>query len=227
MKKIFLFASIVALLASCTPKPKFELEVNIHNNYSIMNKKFVVNQMINGAVVYADTAKIKKDQFVLEIPYKGQGLLNISIPESNVNDIMLVAEEGKIQLNIDGTQLHFTGTPLNDRLQAFYQGSDSVSLLFQQLDNERQAFKSQPQPDKLTPKMKAELQQKNDEFRQRRDQLLKENTDRIVAFIKENVDNPVGEYYFMTNYITFPLDRKLELNSFATPKLKKAFGLQK
>jgi len=221
MKKILLLASIAALLASCSSKPKFNLDVNIHNNNSLLNKKFIVHQLIDGSIVYADTVKIKKDQFLLEIPYKGPGLLNISIPGSNVKDVMLAAEEGKIKLNIEGDKSHFEGTPLNDRLQAYYLGNDSVSLLFQHLDNERIAFYSQPRPAKLTPKMLEEFQQKGDEFNEKRAQLLKENTDRIVAFIKENVDNPVGEYYFVTNYIIFPVDRKLELNGFATEKLKR------
>jgi len=226
MKKILLFASIVALLASCSPKPKFELEVNIHNNNMLMNKKFVVNQKIDGSVVYSDTIKIKKDNFVLEIPYKGPALINISIPGANIDDIMLAAEEGKIQLDIEGVKPHFGGTPLNDRLQAFYQENDSVSLLFQQLEKETSDYQLQNKSISLTPRAKEEFQKKNEEFRQRRSQLLKENTDRIIAFIKENVDNPIGEYYFMTNYITFPVDRKLELNSFATEKLKKEFGIQ-
>jgi len=225
MKKIFLFASIAAILASCSSKPKFDLEVNIQNNYSLVNKKFIVTQKIDGKVVYADTSKIKKEHFLLNIPYKGPALLNISIPGSNVGNMMMAAEEGTVQLNIDGTQLHFSGTPLNDRLQIFYQGSDSVSLLFQQLDKDWETFDSQPKISKQTPQMKAEYQQKSDEYGQKRAQLLKENTDRIIAFIKENVDNQVGEYYYMINYVTFPMDRKLEMNSFATPKLKKEFGL--
>jgi hypothetical protein len=223
MKKIALFASIAAFLVSCTPKPKYELEVNIQNNNSLMNEKLVVSQSIDGSVVYTDTVKIKKDNFTVEIPYKGPGLMNVSIPNSNVGDLMMAAEKGKIQLNIEGTRLHFGGTPLNDRLQAYYQGNDSVSLLFQQLNKE---YELQNQANPATPRMKAEFQKKNDELQQKRSQLLKENTDRIVAFIKENVDNPVGEYYFMTNYITFPLERKLELNGFATDKLKRAFGIK-
>ena len=217
MKKILLFASIAVLLASCSskPQPKFELEVNIHDNSSLISKKFIVTQRIDGSVVYSDTIKIKKDQFLLKIPYKGPALLNISIPLSDVKDIMMAAEEGKIQLNIEGVNPFFSGTPLNDRLQDFYQGNDSISLLFKQLEDE---YKSRPNPDSFTPAMR-------DEFRQRRDQLLSENTNRIVAFIKENVDNPIGEYYFMTHYITFSLERKKELMSFATDKLKREFGV--
>jgi hypothetical protein len=129
---------------------------------------------------------------------------------------MMVAEGEKIQLNYDGVKPKIGGSPLNDRLQAFYLGNDSVSLLFQQLDKN---YQLQNKDGKATP-------QQQDEYTQKRSQLLKENTDRIIAFTKENVDNPVGEYYFMTTYITFPLDRKLELNGFATPKLKQPFGIK-
>jgi hypothetical protein len=216
MKKLVLFASIAALLVSCTPKPKFELGVNIRNNQSLNGKKLFVTQKIDGVAVYTDSTKIKRDLFSVELPYKGPALISVSIPESNINEIMLAAEEGKIQLDIDGVKPHLSGTPINDRLQAFLQQGDSISLLFQQLDKE---YESQSKTAPFTPTM-------NEDYRQKRSQLLKENTDRIIAFIKENVDNPVGEYYFMTNYITFPVERKLELNSFATPKLKNAFGIK-
>ena len=216
MKKFFLFAFIASLFASCSPKPKFDLEVNINNNKLLVNKKFIINQMIDGTVVYSDTTKIKKEHFLLELPYKGPALINISIPESNVKEIMMAAEEGKIQLDIEGAKSHFGGTPINDRLQAFYQENDSVSLLFEQYDKE---YELQSKDNSFTPQMR-------DEFRQRRSQLLKDNTDRIIAFIKENVENPVGEYYFMINYITFSIERKIELNGFATERLKREFGLQ-
>jgi len=216
MKKVLLFASIAVVIASCTHKPKFELEVSIQNNNSLIDKKAVIVQKKDGVVTFSDTIKIRKDKFVLEIPYDGPALIDVSIPGSDVRDVMMAAEEGKIQLNFDGTKPQIGGSPLNDRLQAFYLGNDSVSLLFQQLDKDFQALN---QNGKVTP-------QQENEYNQKRSQLLKENTDRIIAFTKENVDNPVGEYYFMTTYITFPIDRKLELNAFATPKLKQAFGIK-
>ena len=216
MKKILLFASIAIIFASCSHKPKAELEVNIQNNSSLIDKEIVVIQKKDGVVTFSDTVKIRKDRFVLNIPYTGPALIDISIPNSNVRNVMMAAEEGKLQLNIDGTKPQIGGSPLNDRLQAFYLGNDSVSLLFQQMDKDFQALS---QNGKATP-------QQENEYRQKRSQLLKENTDRIIAFTKENVDNPVGEYYFMTTYITFPVDRKLELNAFATQKLKQAFGIK-
>ena len=216
MRKILLFASIVALFASCSSKPKFELEVNINNNESLIDKKFVVVQQVDGRTVFTDTMKIKKNNFLIKVPYEGPALLNISMPNSEIRDFMMAGEEGKIQLNIDGIKPHIGGTPLNDRLQAFYNGNDSVSLLFKESDNEYELIKNADTYD-------AERVEK---FLQARTKLLKSNTDRIVAFIKENVDNPVGEYYFMTNYITFTPERRAELDSFATDKLKEEFKIQ-
>jgi hypothetical protein len=223
MKKVLLFTLITVFLASCSGDPTFELKVNIKNNNSLKDMKLVVMQQIDGKVVYFDSIKINKDNFLLKIPYKGQGLLNISIPQSNVKDIMMAAEEGIIRLNIEGTKTHFGGAPLNDRLQAFYQGNDSISSLFQQISKENESL-ANINPD--TPQMRKEFIEKSEELRLRRSQLITENTNRIIAFIKENVDNPVGEYYFMTHYTTFPVDLKLELNSFATEKLKSVFGLR-
>jgi len=216
MKKILLLASIVALFASCSSKPKLELEVNISNNDSFKDKMFIVSQKIEGKVVYSDTIKIKKDNFLLKIPYEGPGLLNISIPEAKIRNVMLASEKGKINLDFDGVKSYISGTPLNDRLQAYYLESDSVSLLFSNLESELALIKDTKQ---FTSKME-------EEFAQRRKKLLIENTDRIVAFIKENIDNPIGEYYFSIYYITFIPERKMELNSFASEKLKKEFRIQ-
>ena len=219
MKKVLLFTLIAVFFASCSSdsEHKFDLEVNIQKNDSLKNKKFVINQMIDGTVVYADTFKIKKDRFLLELPYNGPGLINVSIPGTEIRGIMMVAERGKIQLNIEGVKPHISGTTLNDRLQAFHQGTDSVSSLFKQLEQEYLSLKNSGNP--ITPEMK-------EEFRQKRIQIRIENTDRMIAFIRENVDNPVGEYFFMTNYITFPIEKKLEMHSFATEKLKKEFRIQ-
>lgn len=223
MKKIFLFASIVALFVSCSSKPKFELEVNIHNNFSLTNKRLVIVQNIDGKIVYSDTVRIGNNNFILEIPYEGPALLNISILQTDINNIMMAAEKGRVQLTIEGAKTNIGGTPINERLQTFYNGNDSVSLLFEQLGKK---YSLQNNTEPLTAKAKEELRLKSEEFRQKRTQLLIENTDRLVAFIRENVDNPIGEYYFMTSYITFNVEKKLELNSFATEKLKKEFGIK-
>ena len=152
----------------------------------------------------------------MKIPYYEPALLKISIPNSNIDNIMMAAEEGIIQLDIEGVKTQFKGTPINERLQAFIQGADSVSILFDELNKEID----------LKIKEGQSIASLREESRQKRTQLIIENTDRIVAFIKENIDNPVGEYYFRKHYITFILERKLELNSFASEKLKKEFGIQ-
>jgi len=205
MKKILLFVSVAVIFASCSSKSSFNLEVNIHNNNSLIDKQLILVQSLDGNTVYTDTVKIKKNNFTLHIPYEGTAIVNISIPKSNIKDFLLAAEKGIIQLNIEGEKVFIGGTPLNDRLQTFYSESDSISLLLRELDR---GIIQQDTP------------QAYEEYRQKKSALLKENTDRIIAFIKENIDNPVGEYYYMTNYIILP-ERQLEMRSFATEKLKK------
>ena len=217
MKKVLLFASIAIIFASCSFQPKFELKVNIHNNDSLLNKKFFISQKIDGTVIYSDSIKIKKNQFLVKIPYKGPALLNVSIPKSNVYDIMMAAEQGQILLSIDSVRPYFSGTPINDHLQVFLNGNDSVSKLFQQLQEE---YESKRTANLLTPQIR-------EAYQENRLQLINSNTDRTIAFIHENIDNPIGEYYFMIHYASFPTDRKLELNSFATDKLRKIVGIKK
>jgi len=206
MRKILLLASIVAFFASCSSKPKFELEVNITNNDSLINKQFVIAQKIDGKVVYSDTVKIKKKNFVLRIPKQGNTLLTTRVLESRVSDVIMAVDGEQSQLIIDGNKTYISGTPINDDLQAFYNGNDSVTSLIAQLSQE---YKDDPAL-----------------LRQKRNLIYKENTDRIIAFIKKNVDNPVGEYYFLTNYIMFPDARKEEMHSFASKKLKKELRLE-
>jgi len=217
MKKILYLVLVAIFFASCSSKqPKFELEVNIQNNASLLNKKFVVTQIVDGSTIFSDTFKIKKDRFVLDIPFQCPAMMNISIVQSNVNNVLMAAEKGRIVLNIDGTNTNFGGSPLNDRLQAFNNAKDSVFELFRQIDKEYEIIFGDP---KSTPQMKEEL-------RERRMMLLTQNTDRIIAFIKENIDNPVGEYFFRNNYIIYGSQRKTELAKFATEKLKKEFGIK-
>jgi heat shock protein HslJ len=216
MKKILSFTLLLVVFVACSSKTKYELAVNIENNNSLRNRNFVVTQKIDGNDVFTDTLKIKGNTFSVKIPYDGQALLFVSIPETNVNDVMLAAEEGIISLNINGHDVTFGGTPLNDRLQAFNFGTDSVSQLFTKLDEKYQ----QLEKDGLA------TAETNEQYTIDRRQLLKENTDRIIAFTKENVDNPIGEYYFYNNYYMYSLERKLELNLFASDKIKKQLGIE-
>jgi len=223
MRNFFLFTLVIATLMSCSSKPKFELEVNINDNISLTGKKIAVCQKIDGVIVYSDTTEIKKNSFTLGIPYKGAALLYVSIPESDIFEIMMAAEEGKVQLDIDGVKAKIGGTPLNDRLQTFYNGSDSVSLIFKQLEKE---FELENQAIPQNAKERDEADKRYLDYREKRNQLLIKNTDRIVAFIKENIDNPIGEYYFINNYILLPREIQLEMDKFISEKLKRDYSSQ-
>jgi len=219
MKKIGLFVIILAaILTSCSSEPKYEVEVNIKNNSSLKDKEIIISQKVDGETTYSKVSTIKGDNFSLDIPAQKDALLFLVIPESDINEIMLAAGEGGsiIHVNIDGEKVNFSGTPLNDKLQSYIQATEAVSASFEKLDND---FSQLQEAGNLTTEA-------IENHKLERSQLLKENTDRIIAFIKENVDNPVGEYYFVNNYVMFPIDRKQEMQSFATDKIKKSIGIE-
>jgi hypothetical protein len=214
MKKILSFALILFALVSCSTKPKYEVAVNIEDNDSLINKKMIVIQRIDNAIKYSDTIKIKKHSFKLNIPYDGPALLFISVPDSKLQDVIIAAEEGSVSLNIKGGKTLISGTPLNDRLQTFYNASDSVSQLFAQLDEK---FVELQNDSVFASEMATQ-------YMLDRRRLIKENTDRIIAFTKENIDNPIGEFYFVNNYFMYSEERKMEMNLFMTDRIKKLLG---
>lgn len=205
MRKILLLASIVAFFASCSSKSYFDLEVNISNNDSLINKQLVITQRIDNTVVFSDTVLIKKKNFVLHIPDRGMSLLTVRIPKSMVNDIIMATEGEQGLLLIDENKPTISGSPINDRLQDFHNGNDSVFSLLNQLDVEFETLN--------TPNM-------YNEYVSKKTLILTQNTDRIIAFTKENIDNPIGEYYFLINFPVFPYERRSEMYEFATDKLK-------
>ncbi|MDR3339381.1 MAG: DUF4369 domain-containing protein [Candidatus Symbiothrix sp.] len=216
MKKILSLTFILVVLLACSVKPKYELEVNITNNSSLIDAKMVLTQKTEGEVVYADTVKIKKGNFRLDIPYENSALLFVTIPNTAITNVMIVAEEGKVFLNIDKEKVSIGGTPLNDRLQVFYNGNDSVSQLFKQLEEK---YVKLGEEGLSTPETGIQ-------YSEARSLLLKENTDRIIAFTKENIDNQLGEYFYVSNYFMSPLERRLEMNLFITDRIKKQLGFE-
>ncbi|MDR3218758.1 MAG: DUF4369 domain-containing protein [Dysgonamonadaceae bacterium] len=216
MKKILSLTLILVVLIACSSKPKYELEVNITNNSSLIGAKMELTQKIEGETVYADTVKIKKGNFRVDIPYENAALLFVTIPNATLMNVMIVAEEGKVSLNIDGDKVKIGGTPLNDRLQTFYNGNDSVSLLFNQLEEK---YSKLGEEGLATPETGIQ-------YSEERNQLLKKNTDRIILFTKENVDNQLGEYFFVSNYFMSPVERRLEMNLFMTDRIKKQLGFE-
>jgi hypothetical protein len=215
MKQFLLFVVVVTMV-SCSFGEKFEVEVNIENNSTLIQKSILVTQSIDGEQIFSDSFNIKKQNFKFKLPYKGPAFVQISVPGVNLQNAFFAAEAGIITLHIDGSKVNCGGTPVNDRLQAYRNESDSVSNLFKAIDDKFASLQNEPKAD----------QEALDALVVERRALIKSNTDRTIAFTKENIDNPIGEYFFMSNYIIFPTERQLEMNLFASEKIKKLLKIE-
>jgi hypothetical protein len=214
--KQFLLLIAVMLMVSCSFEKKFEVEVNIENNATLIGKSLFVAQSIDGEQIFTDSVKVKKRNFKFKIPYRGPAIVMISAPNTILQSVFFAAEEGIISLNVNGEKVSFGGTPINDKFQAYRNEADLVSASFKEIDNKYALLSNDPKAD---PKALDELLEK-------RRQLIKSNTDKILVFTKENIDNPIGEYFFLSNYIIFPMERQLEMNLFASEKLKKILKIE-
>jgi len=208
--KMFLAVTLV-FLAACSSQPKFEFDITLKNNKYLINKEIVINEFKitkapDKGMVYSDTFKIKGEHLSLKLPYDGPAIISVSIPKSENNFItLLAAEEGKVTLEIDGNSNQIGGTPLNERWQEFRNASDSVSNLFKRLEQDGYLAEDST----IT-----------------RSDLLRMNTDRILQFVKDNIDNQIGEYLFINDYNMMPMERRLEMNLFVSDRIKEIMNLK-
>lgn len=219
MKKILLFTALIVLLASCSNKPKFGITGSIEGD-ELDSCVFKVEQTLRGEVIFSDVTKIKNNKFKLSVPYTKPAVMSGIVSDVNNKTlnrfIFVTEEEGKIDININGNKVSVTGTPLNDRLQDYLQVSDSMGQLLDALNDKYRHYFDE----------KTATQEIRDEYQTERTRLVEENTDILMNFMKENIDNPLGEYYFMVYYIMMRPEDKERMTAFASDEIKEKMGLQ-
>lgn len=216
MKKFLLFVSLVVLITACSKGPKFEVSGTVDNE-NLHNNSFVVEQNSYGEIVFIDSTKIKKDKFSLKIPFAEPLVMYGEFPGTDIPRFMFMTEsEGILNVQVKGDKAIISGTPLNDKHVEFQEKISSFDKLSTEL------------VDKYFGENATEesLDERKEKYMAESASLEKERMDYLYNFIKENIDNPLGEYYFM---ITYPFAGKEEreiLNSFAPKKLVESMNLK-
>lgn len=209
MKRLlYLLPVIAVLLASCTKKNE-------------LNGTFT-NKSNDGKMVYLLTMKSLKDNFepvdsvivqngkfkfeLKETTEPSVGYLVVKdAAQGTPNGIPFVYENGNIEVSIDSVA-KATGTAMNDKCQVFF---DKLSGVVKQLDALDMKI-AQATDDSVRTKYIAEM-----------DGLNKEMGNVGYSFVKENIKNRIGEFYFVSFMNMFSDEQVKELKALSNPEHQK------
>ena len=215
MKKIIFLTLAVIVLCSCSNKEKYTLN-GVVSDLNYDNGTLILQQVADSRIVSTDTVTIVSGKFSFTGSADSVYITSVYSPDiEGMTSFNYIAEKGNITIEIKDNLVKIGGTPLNDKLQEF----NSKFMVNQKIGQDLIAeFSKKQEAETATPEEEAEL-------RETLSKLAQENTAVMVSFAKENADNILGEYCFMSFYFLVDPQTREEMNSFATPKIKDLLNL--
>lgn len=216
MKKTVLFLLTLALLSACSDKGVgYSVEGKI-DAPGMNGKQVVFIEISDGNMLASDTIMIVDNAFTYDGKVNKICVRTGNILDSDIPAFEIVLGEGPVKVKVrKDKKVEIGGTPYNDALQKIYEKSTEYG------DNMR-ANKAAMDKDIAEGKLTKE---KEEEYASTFRKLIDENTTTQIAFARENIENPLGEYYFFRTYFFQSFENKQEMMLFATPAIKEKFNL--
>lgn len=212
MKKIILFLSVIALIAtSCAEKDAFTIKGKLPSSEYDGQQVFLqtMDSTWGRNLVTIDSANVVKGEFVFKGLAKEDPTIHYLVldkaPDFLKRPAMLILEPGTIEVSMDTTTT-VKGTPVNNAYQAYMAKGEAIS-------KEMRALYERTQVDTANVELKKEYEKKSEEAR-------KTIFDEIYNLVKPNIGNQVGAYLFMSNSYAFSLEQKNELFAQIKPEYK-------
>ncbi|GAB6982029.1 DUF4369 domain-containing protein [Prevotella dentasini] len=186
MNKVLYAILPLVTLASCAGS---------YNIQGTSNVSSLDGQKLYLKVSHADTLKNIDSCDVVHGQFSFQGTLDtVRIAQIFMDDISfpfpIVLEEGNIMLKLDNTQQQVSGTPLNDKLNAFWTKFTQLRNQYVELDHEESAAILNGQDEET---VNARLIKKALQVYAKGDKLF-------TQFVTDNFDNVLGPWGFITRY---------------------------
>ncbi|MDD2244030.1 MAG: TlpA disulfide reductase family protein [Dysgonamonadaceae bacterium] len=212
-KLVYFIAALTIVFASCKPNTGYNLKGTIADS-AYEGTMVYLQELTDSAIVNVDSAKVIDGAF----SFKGKNdstVVRIVTQDQKVNPqnryiVPVVLEPGKIELTFDSI-ITVTGTPLNDKYDSFRAGEQRTIIT--NLDKIMNDFGSLRANGELT-------EEKNQELMNQYDVLMKQYDSVNFNFTKENIQNPLGEFLFVSNGSSFSPEKQRELINLAGENLK-------
>lgn len=209
MRKLFYILPLIALLfMSCSASNT--LDGTFQDNSNDGKKVYLLTmKSLKENFEASDSTVVENGKFHFKLkktdePSVAYLVIQGALP-GTPNGIPFVYENGNIQITIDSIA-RITGTPLNDKGQQFFENLSQIAKKMDAVDGEivQTADDSTKQ-----------------QYIQQMDALNKEMSNVGYEFIKENIKNKIGEFYFISFMTMLSDDQIKELRSLSNPEHQK------
>ncbi|MFA6701552.1 MAG: TlpA disulfide reductase family protein [Dysgonamonadaceae bacterium] len=212
-KLIYLITAMTIVFASCKPTTGYNLKGTITDTV-YEGTMVYLQELTDSAIVNVDSAKVIDGAFT----FKGNTdstVVRIVSLDQQVNPqnryiVPVVLESGKISLAFDSL-ITVKGTPLNDKYNSFREGDQRK--ITTKLDKFMNEFSTLRANGELT-------EEKNQELMIQYDLLINQYDSVNYIFTKENIQNPLGEFLFVSNGPSFSPEKQRELINLSSESLK-------
>ena len=181
IRTLFAF-SLLAVLASCSANYKINGESSIA---SLDGKMLFLKAFRNGVPVKLDSAEVIHGLFSMKGTLDSTEMVMLYMDDQMVMPIVI--ESGQLNVQIDNANIKAEGTPLNDKLYAFFERKKDLDREAETLERkEAQMILNGDDPNQIEDHLNKESKK-----------LSKEMDSLIEDFITSNYDNVLGPGVFM------------------------------
>lgn len=211
MRNLYVLLALVIALVSCEQSNKYEIKGTV-SDPAFEGTTVFLQEAMEREAVNLDSAVVKNGQFKITGEAESVKMLMIALDPEKGQDApspLIVIEPGKINVNF-GETITVGGTKLNDAYNKFNKSQEEVNAKMRTVLGE---FQKSSQDGILTPDREKELR---DEY----EKLYESMSEETVDFIKSNIDNGLGQFFFIALAGNYDFDVQKEILASADESFK-------
>lgn len=219
MRKLFYLFISALILISCQNSNEYSIKGTVANP-DFEGTNVYLQEMTDDAMVTTDTAVVENGQF----SFKGAAdaarlrfiLLDESVSPRQETRIPVLLEPGKLKVSFDSV-VTVSGSKVNEAYTDFRVQQRELGM---QIREVVERYNSAQAAGTITGAMEAEI---NTSY----DSISNKMTELNFNFIKENIDNDLGQYSFMASSSMFEPEQQREILELADESFKSKENIQR
>lgn len=204
MNKFFLLSTIALLMVACQSKTEYTVKGDFVNE-EFEGQLVYLEKMEDSDIVAIDTTEIIDGKFTFKSKIDKPEIRFISVGESMERPrTMFLAEPGTINVKYDDS-FTISGTPTNDAYNDYMVKQNEFNIQARQLADQ---FNAASQDGSMNEELEAQIRE---DF----NKVMEQNMAITQEFIKENIDNDLGQQMFLStaNMLTPEQQREILANA--------------